>query len=385
MLKDKAESTPIETDDERDPMDDADTLTYSRVDRVDRGSDRTDGDERGGALSYLVAPLLALLQLLGLRRAPLPPVPDLPLNLEPAAPRTLSTPPGRTAVVAAARLQLGELQDLLLRQHPDRLRLAVLTGQLLRTPLGSSPLVSEGRARGASGGLVGPSLADLARLGTGAAASAGGERRRIDLLMSLDAYCAAETVTACAAFVRRALWRRVAEVRASIEAEPAVWAHLAPLAREVLGYCPPMDGDAAAALWATLAQADRTDEDPAQAWPSATIARVGHAVVLALVLGGCGGALEPVKRTMELKPGGEGYALTLVYPGLHVHHARDLLTQDALSHGERLACAAPQVRLVSAAEETSGPGKDAPEGAPPRSTTKVEGVLVCQAAAQGGP
>jgi len=68
-----------------------------------------------------------------------------------------------------------------------------------------------------------------------------------------------------------------------------------------------------------------------------------------------------------------------VYPGLHVHEAQGLLAQDAAAHGERLACAAPQVRLVSALEETAPPDKGAPEGAEPKSTTKVEGLLSCAA------
>lgn len=101
--------------------------------------------------------------------------------------------------------------------------------------------------------------------------------------------------------------------------------------------------------------------------------------LLVMIVVGCGGALEPVKRTLTLQPGAQSYAVTLVYPGLHVHEAQGLLAQDAAAHGERLACAAPQVRLVSALEETAPPDKGAPEGAEPKSTTKVEGLLSCAA------
>lgn len=103
-------------------------------------------------------------------------------------------------------------------------------------------------------------------------------------------------------------------------------------------------------------------------------AALALAMTLLVMIVGCGGALEPVKRTLALQPGAAGYAVTLVYPGLHVHEAQDLLAQDAAAHGERLACAVPKVRLVSAQEETAPP-----EGAEPKSTTKVEGLLSCGA------
>lgn len=392
MLKDRVQSTPIETDDERerngrviDPLDDADTLSYSRVDR--RGDiDREEGTG-GGALGHLLAPLVArlvaLLQALRIMRVPLPEVPPLPSRATlPIAVPEYGSAPGRTAMVAAAQYQLVELANLLKRERPDRLQMAVLTGLLLRTPLGTAIEVNEARNLADRGRLVGPTLAQIARCGTASAAQAAGERARMDLVMTLDGLCAAESVTACAPFIAGALRRRVADILAHVETCPAPWAHLAPLAREILGYCAPLPGDPAGLLWAALAEADH--QEPAPAWPRPTIAGVGHAAVLALVLGACGGPLEPVKRTLELKSSGEGYALTLVFPGLHVHHAHDLLTQDAASHGERLACAAPQVRLVSAAEETSPPGKDAPEGAPPKSSTKIEGVLVCQATNTAG-
>lgn len=94
----------------------------------------------------------------------------------------------------------------------------------------------------------------------------------------------------------------------------------------------------------------------------------------------CGGGLVPVKRNLALQPGGSGYSVSLVYPGLHAHHAAELLQANADAHAERFSCpGGPQASLTSASEETTPPPKDAPEGAEPKSTTKVEGTVVCQA------
>lgn len=100
-------------------------------------------------------------------------------------------------------------------------------------------------------------------------------------------------------------------------------------------------------------------------------------LLLLMVLSACGGPLVPIKRTLALHPAG-GFAVTLVYPGLHVHEAKGLLIEDATAHAERFACPAPQVTLTSATEETTPPPKDA-IGAEPKSSTRVEGVYVCQA------
>lgn len=104
-------------------------------------------------------------------------------------------------------------------------------------------------------------------------------------------------------------------------------------------------------------------------------------LLLFLVLGACacGGPLVPVKRTLALQPAG-GYAVTLVYPGLQAHQAKGLLEADATAHAERFSCPVRQVTLTAATEETTPPPKEAPEGAEPKSMTKVEGVYVCPAA-----
>lgn len=92
----------------------------------------------------------------------------------------------------------------------------------------------------------------------------------------------------------------------------------------------------------------------------------------------CGGGLSPVKRNATVQSG--GYAVALVYQGLHAHRAQELLTEDAAAHAERFPCpGGPKVNVAAASEETAPPPKDAPEGAEPKSTTKVEGTVVCQA------
>ena len=102
-------------------------------------------------------------------------------------------------------------------------------------------------------------------------------------------------------------------------------------------------------------------------------------LILLPLLCACGGGLVPVKRNLALQPGGSGYALSLVYPGLHAHEAQRLLAEDATAHAERFSCpGGPQASLTSAAEETTPPPKDAPPDAEPKSTTKVEGTVVCQ-------
>lgn len=95
----------------------------------------------------------------------------------------------------------------------------------------------------------------------------------------------------------------------------------------------------------------------------------------------CGGALAPVKRTLTMQPGGGGgYAVSLVFPGLHAHEAQKLLAEDATAHAERFSCpGAPQVTMTAASEETVPPPKDAPPDAEPKSSTKVEGTVACQA------
>lgn len=100
-------------------------------------------------------------------------------------------------------------------------------------------------------------------------------------------------------------------------------------------------------------------------------------MLLLLALGACGGPLVPVKRTLALHPAG-GYAVTLLFPGLHVHDAKGLLEADATAHSERFSCPVPQVTLTAATEETTPPPKEAPD-AEPKSTTRVEGLYVCQA------
>ena len=102
-------------------------------------------------------------------------------------------------------------------------------------------------------------------------------------------------------------------------------------------------------------------------------------LILLPLLCACGGALVPVKRNLALQPGGGGYALSLVFRGLHAHEAQKLLAEDATAHAERFSCpGGPQASLTSASEETAPPPKDAPEGTEPKSTTKVEGTVVCQ-------
>lgn len=99
--------------------------------------------------------------------------------------------------------------------------------------------------------------------------------------------------------------------------------------------------------------------------------------LLLLVLGACacGAPLVPVMRTLALAPGGGAYLVRLTFKGLHVHHAKDLLAEDAAAQAERLSCpTALQVNVISAVEETV-PGAT-PE-AEAKSTTRIEGTIAC--------
>lgn len=84
-----------------------------------------------------------------------------------------------------------------------------------------------------------------------------------------------------------------------------------------------------------------------------------HALVVAplLFLFSCA-TLEPQKRTLTVLTPGQRASVALVYPGLHVPAASELLTGEAAAVAAALHCdTAPVLTLTSAAEETAA-GKD---------------------------
>lgn len=75
-----------------------------------------------------------------------------------------------------------------------------------------------------------------------------------------------------------------------------------------------------------------------------------------LLLLGCA-ALEPHKRTLTVVTPGERATVVLVFPGLHVHAAGELLTGEAAAAAAALGCDTAALSLTSAVEETAT-GKD---------------------------
>ena len=155
----------------------------------------------------------------------------------------------RTDHPALLSTQLVAVLDELEAGHGDLREAACLAGQLERLDA-SAPTLAAARARveQAPPELMLGEPFDVQAL-AGDVLAAEDPDARAHALLALDEVCAG----ACFLGLTRAVKLAVRAVVVEIRGEPASWSAQVPLARSVLGSCPPVDGDPAGELWAVLA------------------------------------------------------------------------------------------------------------------------------------
>lgn len=152
--------------------------------------------------------------------------------------------------------QLLAVLDELEAGHGDLREAACLAGQLERLDAAAPALASaRQRVEQAPPELLLGEPFDVQAL-AGDVLAADDPDAAADALLALDEVCAGASFLGLTRAVRRAVRGVVAE----IQAEPAAWSALVPLARSVLGSCPPVEGDPAATLWAAIADCPPPEE-----------------------------------------------------------------------------------------------------------------------------